>query len=129
MTINCYHLAQKLASKKKHRLMKKGILACVIASIIIGHPLSFRISRGNQLQQTSLTGKVYPADGADSVWVIESRDSVRAAIKRGSFFQSVKPGVYRLVVKARPPYRNASLSNVEVKQNHVLDVGELLLQK
>jgi hypothetical protein len=110
--------------------MKKGIIACVIASILIGNPFSFRLRQyAGSLQQTSIAGKISPAEAAEVVLIVHARDTLKTPIMWGSFSQQVRPGKYKLIINARPPYKNALLGNLEVKENHVLDVGELILQK
>src|SRR6266496_2341429 len=109
--------------------MKKGILACVIASILIGHPFSFHLQEYSAFQQTLITGKISPEDAAETALIIVAKDTLKTPITWGNFSLQVKPGTYKLFVSAKAPYKNVSMSNLEVKQNHVLDVGELILQK
>jgi hypothetical protein len=48
----------------------------------------------------------------------------------GAFEISVsKPGTYRLVIEAKPPYRNAARENVMVREGQTTDVGEIKLEK
>jgi hypothetical protein len=109
--------------------MKKGLLACVIASFVIGNPFPFHLQEYSVVQQTSITGRISPAEAADVICVIDMRDTLKTALVWGGFFLPVKPGTYKLFVSAKAPYKNASLGNVEVKQNQALNVGELILQK
>lgn len=109
--------------------MKKGLLACVIASVIIGNPLSFHLQDYSVSQQTSITGKISPAEAADVICVIDAKDTLKTAIVWGNFSLPVKPGTYKLFVNAKAPYKNVSLGNLEIKQNQALNVGELILQK
>jgi hypothetical protein len=110
--------------------MKKGVIACVIGSALVGDPLSFHLqSCSNPQQQTLITGKISPAEAAEVAWIMNSRDTLKTPIKWGNFSQPVKPGTYKLVVTGKPPYKNIALGNLEVKRNHVLDVGELIFQK
>lgn len=109
--------------------MKKGILACVIASSIIGNPLSFNLQTSKAIQQASITGRISPPEGSDFVWVLGATDSLRAGVAGGNFSLQVKPGNYKLFVNAKTPYKSAWLGNLAVKENQVLDVGEIILQK
>jgi hypothetical protein len=110
--------------------MKKGIIACVVISILIGNPFSFHLEQyAISFQQTSITGKISPAEAAEVVWILHAKDTLRTSILWGNFSQQVKPGTYKLIVNAKPPYKDVSLGNLEVKENHVLDIGELILQK
>jgi hypothetical protein len=79
--------------------------------------------------QGSITGRVSPADAADAVWVLNTKDSVRAGLVSGSFSAEVKPGRHKLLVDAKSPYRDVVLDNLEVKDKQVLDIGEIILQQ
>ena len=109
--------------------MKKGILACVIASLVVSNPLSFHLQHYTGFQQTSITGKISPEEAAETALIIKAKDTLRTPVVWGNFSQQVKPGTYKLIVAAKAPFKNVSLGNLEVKRNHVLDVGELILQK
>jgi hypothetical protein len=108
--------------------MKKGILACVIASFVISNPLSFHLEQ-YPFQQTSITGKITPAEASETALIIDAKDTLKTPVVWGNFSQQVKPGIYKLIVSAKAPFKNVSLGNLEVRRNHVLDVGELILQK
>ena len=82
-----------------------------------------------QTPQASITGKVSPGDGAESVWAISPTDSVKAMINAGTFTMQVKPGTYKVMVDAKDPYRDVLLDNVIVADGHPADVGEIVLQK
>ena len=109
--------------------MKKGILACVIVSLILSNPFSFHLQEYSAYQQTSITGKISPEGAAETALIINAKDTVKTPVVWGNFSQQVKPGTYKLIVSAKAPFKNVSLGNLEVRQNHVLDVGELILQK
>lgn len=108
--------------------MKKGILACAIASIVTGNPLSFHVYRTIVKQQTSISGKISPAGEAEIVRIIGKSDSVRVEVVSGNFYAQVKPGRYKLIVKTKGSFREAQLDNLEVKQNQALNIGEIILQ-
>jgi hypothetical protein len=115
--------------------MRKIILTGAIASIVIGNLMPFNmqqssaIGRSSNILQASITGKISPADGAEVVWAISATDSVKAMVALGSFSIQVKPGLYKLIVDAKEPLKDAQLDNLDVKENQVLDVGEIILQK
>jgi hypothetical protein len=110
-------------------IMKKGILACLVASIFIGNALSFTLRKDKVVPAGTITGKISPADGAESVWAIAATDTLKTAAVGGNFSLQVKPGTYKLFVSAKTPYKNVLLDNLEVKESQVLDVGEIILQK
>jgi hypothetical protein len=102
--------------------MKKGILTTLIASILISNPISFHLQQySGSLKQTTITGKISPAEAAEVVWIVRAKDTLKTPIKWGSFSQQVKRGKYKLIINAKAPYKNASLGNLEVKENHVLN--------
>jgi hypothetical protein len=108
--------------------MKKGVLACAIASVVVGSPYSFTIQRSFYSQQTSIAGKVSPQTGVDNVRIIGSKDSLKVAVVDGNFMAQVKPGRYKLIISTKAPYKNAQLDNLEVKLNQSLNIGEIILQ-
>ena len=108
--------------------MKKGVLACAIASVVLGSPASFTIQRSFNVQVTSIAGKISPENGADIVKIIGGKDSIKVAVVSGNFMAQVRPGKYKLIVNTKAPYKNAQLDNLEVKQNQALDIGEIILQ-
>jgi hypothetical protein len=104
--------------------MKKNILYSVIVAISVAGALSLRAP------QSAITGSVLPANGADSVWAVSEKDSARGVIiNTGNFSLSVKPGVYKLIVDAKSPYKDVLLENLDVKDEQPLDVGQIVLQK
>jgi hypothetical protein len=110
-------------------VMKKGLLACLVASFLIGNPLSFHPEQYAPVQQTSITGRISPEAAAELVWAVNGKDTTKTMIVGGSFSLAVKPGTFTLFVNAKSPYKNVSLGNLEVKQNQVLNVGEIILEK
>lgn len=103
--------------------MKKKIVSCGIVAA------SFALLFAFAVPQTSITGKVTPADGANMVWAVSGTDSAKAAVNAGAFSLQVKPGTYKVVVDAKDPYKDVLLENIEVKQDQPVDVGEIVLQK
>ncbi len=79
--------------------------------------------------QSSVTGKVTPAEGAEAVWIIKDSDSSKAELNNGTFTVNVAPGTYKVVVAAKEPYKNAVVENVEVKEGEATNVGEIVLQQ
>jgi hypothetical protein len=79
--------------------------------------------------KSGIVGKLNPIDGAELVWVLGSSDSLKMVPAQGQFFFDVKPGVYKLVVDAKEPYKDVLLENLQVKQDETLDVGEIPLKQ
>ena len=104
--------------------MNKSMLTCGIVAASFAGLFAFRT-----LTQSSITGKVAPADGAETVWAISGTDSTKGTISSGAFTLEVKPGTYKLIIDAKDPYKDVTLENLEVKQGQPVDVGEIVLQK
>jgi len=100
--------------------MKKTLL-------LWGMVLSVVFLLGFNKTQTSITGKIVPADQAEIVFAIGT-DTVKAIPVMGTFSLQVKPGMYRLFVNAKDPYKDFQMDNLEVKEGQTLDVGEIVLQ-
>jgi hypothetical protein len=81
-------------------------------------------------QGGSIKGIVVPVEGGVHAWAECSADTLMGNITNGSFeISDVKPGSYRIIIEARPPYRNASKENVIVASGQVVDAGEFKLEK
>jgi len=98
----------------------------VFAALVVGLLLSAFV----RLQTGSIKGMVSPADGAVRAWAESSTDTLKADIVSGSFeITNVKPGTYKVIIEAKPPYRNASKDNIEVSDGKATDAGEIKLEK
>ncbi len=104
--------------------MKKTMLTCGIIATTVAGLFAFSIA-----PQTSITGKVVPGDGAETVWAVSATDSTKGTVNAGNFALDVKPGTYKVIVDAKEPYKDVTLENLEVKQDQPLNVGEIVLQK
>lgn len=79
--------------------------------------------------KSAITGKVSPIDGADIVWVLSTKDSLKSGLSNGQFYFDVVPGVYKLIVDAKEPYKDVLLENLAIKADETLDVGEIVLKQ
>ena len=104
--------------------MKRFLLTAGIITSGIVALNSFRT-----VEQSSITGKVTPVDGATSVWAVSGTDSATANLVNGAFSISAKPGTYKVIVDGKDPYKDVSLEGVEVKEGSPTDLGEIKLQK
>ena len=102
----------------KKRMLTVGILSVSVAAL-------FAFTK----MQASITGKVSPGEGAETVWAVSATDSTKATVSSGTFTLNVKPGTYKVIVDAKEPYKDVTLENLEVKQDQPLNVGEIVLQK
>ncbi len=102
--------------------MKKNLLSLGIILVAMTGFLSFGFSK------TAISGKITPGDGAAVIWTASGNDTIRTAITSGAFSIDVRPGIYKLLVDAKEPYKDVLLENLEVKSDQTLDVGEIILQ-
>lgn len=102
--------------------MKRFVILCSVAFVALG---AWRLADN----QTAITGKVTPVEGATMAWAISGRDSAAGNVVNGTFSVAVKPGLYRVIVDAVEPYKDAVLENISIKEGQTIDVGEIVLQK
>ena len=78
----------------------------------------------------SIKGTVTPADGATKAWAVSPTDTLRGDIQGGSFeITGAKAGTYRLIIEAKPPFRNTAKDNVVVADGQPTNVGEIKLNQ
>ncbi|GAC1452024.1 MAG: hypothetical protein NVSMB7_14670 [Chitinophagaceae bacterium] len=76
----------------------------------------------------SIKGTVVPADGATKVWALSSTDTLKADVQSGSFeIMNAKAGTYRIIVEAKPPYKNTAKDNIVVADGAPTNVGQIKL--
>jgi len=108
----------------KLSIMKRFIVSFGIILLLILSTYAFQ-----NKDQTSIIGRVNPLDGANSAWAVGGRDSSTSTIVNGAFSFSVKPGIYKVVVDAVEPYKDAVLENISVKEGQTVNLGEIMLQR
>ena len=78
----------------------------------------------------SIHGTVSPAEGGVRAWAESYTDTLKAPIINGSYeIAGLKPGTYKLIIEAKPPYRNAAKDGVMVSDGQSSDAGEIRLEK
>jgi hypothetical protein len=84
----------------------------------------------NAVKTGSVKGTVNPADAAVRAWALSSTDTLRADVNKGTFtIPDAKPGTYRIIIEAKPPYKNAAKDGVTVSDGQATDVGEIKLEQ
>jgi len=84
----------------------------------------------SEVKTGSIKGMVNPADGAIRAWALSSTDTVRADVNKGTFtITDCKPGTYRVIIEAKPPYKNQAKDGVTVTDGQATDVGEIKLEQ
>ncbi len=77
-----------------------------------------------------IKGKVSPADSVLQVVAVSGIDTLRGDLSGGNFtINNLKPGTYTVLVKAKPPYKDASVREVAVLDSTITDVEEIKLQQ
>jgi len=76
----------------------------------------------------SIKGTIVPADGGTKAWAVSTSDTLQATIQSGSFeITGAKTGTYRLIIEAKPPYKNTAKDNIAVADGAATNVGEIKL--
>lgn len=82
------------------------------------------------IREGGIQGRVTPAEGVKEVIAISGTDTLFSELNEGIFlFNQVKKGEYMLLIKANPPYKDATVSNVAVIDSATTDVGEIKLEQ
>jgi hypothetical protein len=82
----------------------------------------------SSLRNGTVRGSVSPAEGGNRIWMISATDTIKAPIEKGAFeIRNLKPGAYRVVIEANPPYKNVAKAGIIVMDGQVMDMGEIVL--
>lgn len=103
--------------------MKRLFILSAIALVIFLVSFTFRNNA------SSISGRVTPADAASTVLAISGKDTVTGILTTGNFSMTVKPGVYRVWIDTRDPYKDVLLENISVKEGQAIDVGEIVVSR
>jgi hypothetical protein len=78
----------------------------------------------------SIRGSVTPAEGGVRAWAESADDTLKTPIINGSYeITGAKPGTYKVIIEAKPPYQNAAKDGVMVNDGQTSDAGEITLKK
>jgi len=77
----------------------------------------------------NVSGRIIPPEGARTVWAIAAKDSIHTGIAEGAFSLSLKPGSWKILIAAEPPFRNAIFESVKITDGEDTDLGEIRLQR
>jgi len=82
------------------------------------------------LKVGSIRGTITPADAGVRAWAESASDTLRAPIVNGAFeITDAKPGTYKVIIEAKPPYRNAAKDGIMVSDGQAADAGEIRIEK
>lgn len=105
--------------------MEFTVLRIIGATLIVAALFAF-----THLKVGSIRGTVTPAEGGVRAWAESVTDTLRAPIVNGSYeIPDVKPGAYKIIIEAKPPYRNIAKDGIMVNDGQAADVGEIKLDK
>ena len=101
--------------------MKYLGLVCIIVAALL---MAFK-----NWQEGAIIGRITPPAGAASVMVISSTDTIKAEVSDKGIFQvpGLKPKVYKIIIEAKPPFKNTTRENIPVKDG-TTDIGEIVLK-
>lgn len=82
------------------------------------------------LKSGSIRGTVTPPDAGVRAWAESTTDTLKATILNGSFeITDAKPGAYKIIIEAKPPYHNVARDGIMVSDGQSTDAGEIRLEK
>ena len=104
--------------------MKKTVFTLIATILTVAMLHAFRM-----MQSSSISGKIVPPEGSEMVLAIGGRDSIRTTVINGAFVFTAKPGTWRISIIGKPPFKDAVLERVDVKEGQNTDLGEIRLQQ
>ena len=82
------------------------------------------------LRAGSIKGTVTPPEGGVRAWAESATDTLKAPIINGSYeITDAKPGTYKVIIEAKPPYKNIAKDGIMVSDGQTADAGEIKLEK
>jgi hypothetical protein len=101
------------------------LLRVTVIAVIIAGSFAFLPFRGG-----SIRGSVIPADGGVRAWAESAVDTLKTPIINGSYeIADARPGTYKIIIEAKPPYKNVAKDGVVVSDGQTADAGEITLKK
>ncbi|MBS1947673.1 MAG: hypothetical protein JST47_07875 [Bacteroidetes bacterium] len=82
-----------------------------------------------QIKSNTIVGKVSAPGALEYAWAIHDKDSVIVAASNGTFNLKVKPGVWKVLLHTKTPYKNEVIHNVVVSEGHSTNLGEIILEQ
>lgn len=101
--------------------MKKSVITFFSIVLVIIALHAFRA-----LQQSTITGKIFPANAATTVWAINGNHLLKVTPQNGSFELTVPPGSWSVMVEANKPYENFKTPAL-VEEGKTKDLGIIRL--
>ncbi|HVM89852.1 MAG TPA: hypothetical protein VMT76_16820 [Puia sp.] len=102
--------------------MKNAFVQLCLILLVITGVHAMKLIRSN-----TISGKVNAPNALQFAWAIQDKDSVIVACPKGAFTLKVKPGVWRVLLHTKFPYKNQVIDNVVVNAGRSTDLGEIIL--
>jgi hypothetical protein len=78
----------------------------------------------------SIRGTITPVDAGVRAWAESATDTLKTPILNGSYeITDAKAGAYKVIIEAKPPYRNIARDGIMVNDGQATDAGEIKLEK
>lgn len=94
------------------------VLVALLAIVSLLHAYKAALVSG-------ISGRVSPAEAVEYVWAIQGKDSLKSVPANGVFMLETKPGLYKVIVDAKQPYKDVLLESIEVTDGKTTDLGEI----
>lgn len=104
--------------------MKKALVTLIATILTVAALHAFRL-----MQNSSISGKILPPEGADLIWAIGGTDSIKTNAVNGAFAITVKSGTWKIIIDAKEPFKDVVLDKIEAKEGQNTDLGEIRLQQ
>jgi hypothetical protein len=80
-------------------------------------------------QTSGISGRVTPRDAVEMIWAIRGTDSFKTVPANGVFMLEAKPGIYKVIVDAKQPYKDILVESIEVTSGKTTDLGEIKISQ
>ena len=110
----------------KHNFMNfTSLKKITVVTVVSAGLFAFTYLRGG-----SIKGTVTPAEGGIRAWAESASDTIKAPIINGAYeITDAKPGTYKVIIEAKPPYKNVAKDGIMVSDGQAADAGEIKLEK
>ncbi len=104
--------------------MKNAIVQLCLVVLVITGIHAMRLIKAN-----TINGKVSSPDALQFAWAVNGNDSVIVAANNGNFSLKVKPGIWKVLLHTKSPYKNMVISHVIVSEGRSTDLGDIRLEQ
>lgn len=80
------------------------------------------------MQESNITGKIIPENGAAQVLAIKGQDTVKAIPANGIFVFKVSPGTWQISIDAKEPMNDVKME-VLATDGKTMDLGDINLKQ